>query len=236
MTSELLWRERALATTFYPAMKPIPKQPSLVILLGVSFWLFVGSFILNDMIRWTNPWAGFVSALAQSGIYGIFWLVVGLIPGLLIAGIYRQRKWGRFRTIAVVSPSIGVFCYMLSSLITNPPTASHRFKRFTGVDFPSSAREVRTNFTGGGIADYDDAYLFHCAPADTEKLMADLKMEPADSMLQLRPPPAPGWPNPSTWGEIPGYYGERHWFGSSWYYLLFTNESRDAVYLFVCGI
>lgn len=231
-----MWWDWALAATLSPAMKPIPKQPSLVILLGVSFWLFVGSFILNDMIRWTNPWAGFVSALAQSGIYGIFWLVVGLIPGLLIAGLYRWRGWRRFRTIAVLLPGIGMFCYMLSWLITNPPTASHRFKRFTGVDFPSSAREVRTNFTGGGVADYDDAYLFHCAPADTEKLIADLKMEPADSMLQLRPPPAPGWPNPSTWGESPGYYGERHRFGASWYYLLFTNASRDAVYLFVCGI
>ena len=214
-------------------MKPIPKQPSLVILLGVSFWLFVGSFILNDMIRWTNPWAGFVSAWGQSGIYGIVWLGVGLVPGLLIAGISRQGGWwGRSRTIAVLLPGIGMFCYMLSSLIMNPPTASHRFKRFTGVDFPSSAREVRTNFTGGGIADYSDAYLFHCAPADTEKLIADLKMEPADSYTSYPYLPAPGWPEPSAWTESPLYYGEGKGPGE-WYYFLLTNASRDEVYLFV---
>lgn len=186
------------------------------------------------MFRWTDPWAGFMGGMQYSVIVSFVWLVVGLIPGLLIAGLCRWRGWHRFRTIAVLSPSIWCFCWFAIALVIHPETAAYRFKQFNDVDFPASAREIRTNFFGSRFDGQDDAFLFRCTPADTEKLIADLKLDPADPSQQYPHRPTPEWPAFSTWTELPLYYGERGNSGVRRYFLL-TNASRDQVYLIVHG-
>ena len=215
-------------------MKPPPKQPTLVILLGTSCYLFMWSFIFDRVFRWTDSWAGFMDGVASSGGLIIIWLFVGLIPGLLIAGLYRWSGWYRFRTVAVLSPSIWTFCWIAAGLVIHPETAAYRFKRINDLDFPASARDIRTSFFGPGFAGQYDAFLFYCTPADTEKLIADLKLEPADPSQRRPHLPDPEWPTFSTWTDGPLYFGETRISDARRYFLL-TNASRDQVYLIVHG-
>ncbi len=215
---------------------PATRQPPLLLLLAVSFALFTASFIVDQALRWTNPVDGFLNGLFHVMFTGPAWLFMGLIPGLLIQGLYRWRGWKRFRTMAIISPGLVYFVIGLSGLITSPPTAAGRLKKTGGVELPSTARDILTRFTGGGLTDYSDIYYFHCSPADTAQLIQALQLEPLELAEekeragQSPGPIPPGWPDPSTWHESTTY---KRWIeerGRS--YTLLTDSSREQVYFF----
>ncbi len=212
---------------------PVPRQPSLLLLLAVSFALFTGSYMVDQTFRWTNPVDGFLNGLFHVMFTGPAWLVMGLIPGLLIQGLYRWRGWKRFRSVAIISPGL-VYCVMgLSGLITSPPTAGGRLKKTSGVELPSTARDILTQFTGGGLMDYGDIYCFRCSPADTDKLIQALRLSlvsPESGGKQPSPVPS-SWPDPSTLRG--GLVYERFREEEKWIYTLITDSSREQVYLFV---
>lgn len=49
--------------------------------------------------------------------------------GLFIQGLYRWRGWKRFRSAAMISPSLVVFMMGLAGLISSPPTPAGRLKK-----------------------------------------------------------------------------------------------------------
>ena len=212
---------------------PAPRQPSLVFLLAVSFALFTGSFMVDQALRRTNPVDGFLNGLFHLMFTGPAWLVMGLIPGLLIQGLYRWRGWKRFRSVAIISPAIVYFVMGLSSLITSPPTAAGRLKKTGGVELPSTARDILTQFTGGGLTDYGDIYCFRCSPADTAQLIQALQLSLVAPANEGRQP----WPIPSSWPDPSALRGrlvyERFREDEKWIYTLITDSSREQVFLFV---
>jgi hypothetical protein len=216
---------------------PPPRRPaSLPLSLAGSFALFTGSFVIDQAIRWTDTLEGIVSGLFHTLFTGLLWILFGLLPGLLIYGLYQWRGWQRFRTLAILSPAIAIVVLMIANLITSPPTPAHRFKRFTGAELPASAREIRTHFHGGGMTDYTDVYSFRCSAADTDALIQALHLSPVateveSSALSLFPT-FPSWPDPSTWPGSTYYRGESDEDGQ-WFYALQTDAAREQIYLMI---
>lgn len=212
------------------------RQSFLLSPLAVSFVLFTGSFVLDQAFRWSDPLEGITNGVFHVFFTGIAWLVHGLIPGLLVYGLYRWRRWQRFRNVLIALPGIAALVIVIADLVLNPPTPSGRLKRFTGADLPSSARDLRTNFTGGGIADFGDTYYFRCTQAETDALISALGLTPIGDVEQhgFHKRQFPSWPDLSTWEGGTAYGGGRA--DGVWSYYLCTDATREQVYLFISCI
>lgn len=198
--------------------------------------MFTGSFVVAQAFRWSDPLAGIASGLCHVLFTGIAWLFYGLLPGLLIHGLCRWRRWQRFRTVAILSPGIAALILAVVGLIFWPTTPSKRLKQFTGADLPASAQDLRTHFTGGGVADFGDTYYFRCSPTDTDALIGALGLTPSDSFDQhfFSKRPFPSWPDPSTWAGSTLYRGGKD--EGAWFSYLRTDATREQVYLLVACI
>jgi hypothetical protein len=213
------------------ATTPHP-QPRLLVLLLASFLMFTGSNVLNETFRWSDPLEGMANGMIEVIFMGFVWLFFGLVPGLLIDGLYRWLAWQRFRTLAITAPGIAALSMIITGLIFDPNTPAGRLKHFTGADIPASARDLRAHYSGGGLADYGDFYYFRCEPTDTEALIRALQLKIDESNSGwFEKSPFPGWPNPADWVGSTLYIGERDNF--SWFYYLRTDAAREQVYLFV---
>jgi hypothetical protein len=219
-----------------PSVSPPPlRLASLLFPLAGSFALFTGSFVIDQAIRWTDTLDGIINGLVQTIVTGLFWMVFGLLPGLLIYSLFQWRGWQRFRTIAILSPAIAIAVLVMANLITSPPTPAHRLKNSTGAELPASAREIRTYFSGGGLHDYTDIYYFRCSAADTDALIRALNLSPIETeveslFLQIGPS-FQSWPDPSTWSGSTQYRG--HSDDDQWSYALQTDAAREQIYLWI---
>jgi hypothetical protein len=205
------------------------RQPHLLLLLAASFVMFTGSYVLDQAFRWSDPREGIFNGLVHVFALGIVWLLYGLIPGLLIYGLYRWRGWHRFRTASIAFPGIAALVAVIIGLIFSPTTPARRLKQFTDADLPASAHNVRTHFTGGGIADFGDTYYFRCSPAETDALIRALHLTPSFDGDYFSKPAFPSWPDPSTWMGSTLYRGDK----GNWFYYLRTDAAREQVYLVV---
>jgi hypothetical protein len=202
-----------------------------MLLLVVSFGVFVSAIVLDQAVRWSNPIEGAINGIFQTVVTGFAWLLYVLPLTLLLHVFFRWRRWERYRTLALLGPAIACVLLVLVGFLVDPPTASRRLHQFTGARLPSSAREVRTHFTGGFLADFEDTYYFQCSPAETERLISALGLKPADRYDQnwFDRAPFADWPDPSIWKERRVYRGSR----DHWSYYLATDASRQQVYLLV---
>ncbi len=200
-------------------------------LLVVSFGVFVSAIVLDQAVRWSSPMEGALNGIVQTIFTWLAWLFFVLPLNLGIYGLYRWRRWERHRTLAILAPAFACVLLVLAGFAFDPPTPAGRLRRFTGASFPLSARDLRTHFTGGGVADYSDTYYFRCSAADTKQLISALSLTPADQFDQdmFATPPFRGWPDPSTWTGRRVYRGGR----DKWFYYLATDASQQQVYLFV---
>lgn len=208
------------------------RQPHLLVLLTASFLMFTGSYVVDQAFRWSDPIEGIASGLFHVFFTGIAWLFSGLVPGLVVASLYRWRGWRRFRTVAITATGIAALALTIAGLIFDPTTPAGRLKDFAGAELPSSARDLHTHFSGGGIADYSDYYYFRCEAADTEALIRALHLKIDESSSGwFEKSPFPGWPNPTDWVGSTLYAGDRD--NHSWFYYLRTDATREQVYLFI---
>lgn len=163
-----------------------PPPFPLWLALVISFGLYTGSYVLDQAFRWTDTREGIICGLVFVPIMGIIWLLMGLLPGLLIYGLFRWRKWERFRTAVVAAPGMLALATTVAELFVSPPTAPVRFKRFMGVDLPASASEIEAEFSGGGFGGYYDTYTFRCRAEDTDWLIQVLGLEPIPDEAKKR--------------------------------------------------
>lgn len=202
--------------------------------LFLSFALFAGSFVVDQAFRWTDSMKGIQNGLYHAPLLGISWLVFGLLPALAIHGLYRWRRWHRFRVPLLLLPGIVPVALVTANLIFDPQTPAQRFKQFTGVDLPASTLDLRAHFSGGGIADYTDCYYFRCSSEDTNRLIEALHRisEPtAPTSSGFERAPFPNWPDPSTWNRTERYSG--WWNHEVWGYDLITDHDRKQVCLYI---
>lgn len=199
----------------------------------LSFGIFCCGLVVDQTLRWTNPWAGMVNGLFQCIYVGIAWSFY-LVPWtLLIFGLYRWRKWKRFRTHWLVAPSAVLFVFVTVGLLVEPPTAANRFRSRAKIELPATATDLHYSFSGGGLADYSDEYYFKCRPEDVQKLIEGMKLSldtsykgPGDYTIISG---LPGCPDPDSWTGSAQYRKNEE----TWFYYLLTNQSKSEVYIFI---
>lgn len=193
------------------------------------------SVVLDQAFRWSDLMEGIINGAFHSIFIAIAWIFYGLIPGLIIYGLYQWRRWQRFRSVAIAFPGIATLTFAIMGIILFPTTPANRLKQFTGADLPASAYDLRAHFSGGGIADFSDNYYFRCSPTDTDTLIRALGLTPTDSSDHyLSDRPFLSWPDPATWTGSKFYRGERD--DGIWFYFLRTDAAREQVYLLVFSI
>ena len=210
------------------------KEPRFGFLLLVSFVIFSLGWIVDQTIRWTDHWQGFLCGLFHVVILGFGWCFTILPWSFLIYGLYEWRGWQRFRTHWILLPSVLILSILLGSLAFEPPTASHRFKRFAHSKLPGDLRNLRTYFAGGGIADYSDSYCFETSPIEVTRLISEMKLE-QDSQTQFQAffnnlePSRKFDQDLSTWPGLQHY----HRYEDGWFYNLYTDGSETRVYIHI---
>lgn len=204
------------------------------LLLILSFAVFNLGFVVDSVFRWSNPLDGLANGIFHVMVYGIVWGIYLLPWSLFIYGLYRWRKWRRFRTAWVLAPSVLIFVLSIVSLVMNPPDPERRFLSFAKTKLPEKCQNLHYNFSGGGLADYGDTYYFETTPEDVDKLVATMQlskdevfgvMEFSNSPIS----PLPDWPDYKTWGN-PVQYKR---YDDGWFYYLITDESKTRVYVLV---
>jgi hypothetical protein len=213
-----------------------PKQTHFGLVLLSSFVIFNLGYIVDQTIRWSNHLQGFMNGIFHIMVYGMMWCVCILPWSFLIFGLYRWRKWKRFRLHWVLAPAVLAFCFSVGSICLNPPTASNRFKRFAKTELPSNAENLHYRFSGGGIADYMDTYYFETSPEEVDRIIDDMNLaEDAcygrEGLTHTAVSTLPDCPDFESWKDAKQYKGwddRKHWF-----YYLIVDSSRTKVYMVI---
>lgn len=212
------------------------KQLHFFIVMLISFALFSLGYIIDQTIRWSEPLSGFINGMFHVFVFGIVWCVYLLPWNLIIFGLYRWRKWARFRTPLILAPACLALLLSLIGLATNPPTPSNRFKAFTKIDLPHETINLHYFFSGGGITDYTDIYYFETSSDEVTRLITQLELEqdktrPDSEYFHCSIRVLPNCPDYLTWTGATYYRGwdeRQHWF-----YELITDSSRTKVYVMI---
>jgi len=156
--------------------KLVTEQLHFGVLLLISFILFNTGYIVDQTIRWSDHFHGFMNGVCHVIMNGIAWCIFILPWSLLIFGLFRWRKWNRFRAHVVLAPVAMVLVMMLSNLVVFPPTPSNRLKSLTKVDLPKDIKNLNYYFSGGGITDYHDEYYFETSPLEIQRLISEMDL------------------------------------------------------------
>ena len=215
-----------------------PKRAHFGLLLLSSFLLWSGAYVIDQTVRWTNHFEGFVNGVFHAiFIMSLVWAVYLGPWSALIWILSRWRGWHRYRTPWVLGPAVLAFVLQMGSLVMSPPDARTRFERFAGAELPDEIADLRVHFTGGGITDYGDTYHFTCTPQETGHLIRDMQLEkdPAFANAEAEPgssfviPLPGGWPDHREWDGRVQYRGGP----PGWFFYLLTDESQTRVYIFI---
>lgn len=174
-----------------------------------------------------------MSGLVHGTIFGVVFFLIYILPwSLIIFGLYRWRRWQRFRTPWMLAPSIFILAFIVGSLLVDPPNPTDRFKRFAKTNLPTNAENLHFHFRGGGIADIGDTYYFTTSASEVDRLIADLGLsEDVKGVVNSLIKPLPDCPDFSSWEASEYFSGEderQHWF-----YYLITDSTRTHVYVMV---
>lgn len=208
----------------------------LVLAFLLSLPLFGTGYMIGQTIRWTNHIDGLLNGLFHMAILGVG-SVIYLIPWALIVHFsFRRRASQRRRTLWMLGPSIVMSLLSLYSLFADPPTARQRFSKFAKTELPVTLSDLKTNFTGGGLADYGDTYYFKTSSAEIDRLIREMKLEEDKYYSQQKSPY-------SIIKVLPDSPDYRKWVGAKkftawddrkrWFYHLITDATKTQAYVFV---
>jgi len=181
-------------------------------------------------------------------VYGIAWTVYIVPWSLIILGLYRWRKWKRFRTAWLLGPAVLACALPIVGLAIAPPTAKGTFERIIVRPMPESISNLKAFRSGGGIADYTYVLYFEIAPQDFDKILKSRPFELSHRQLKAVPmfrtslgtnsvrstfeyllgDDAATWPSPHDWGEVEVYeYNTEDYY---WGYRIVTDKEHRRVY------
>lgn len=214
--------------------KSDPKRLNFGLLLLISFALFNLGYIVDQTIRWSDHGQGLINGLVHVLFFGMAWCLYMLPWSLMVLGLYRWRKWERFRTQWILAPSVLLVLGMLGGLLVDPPTPSRRFRDFAKIEMPSNVRNLRYQLKGGGIADYSDTYYFETTPEEVERIIAGMSLDEdkfygREGLTLTSIKKLPDCPDFSMWKGARKYKGSDETM--NWFYELITDDSRTKVYM-----
>jgi hypothetical protein len=220
-----------------PENETNPKQMHFALLLIISILLFPLGFTVYQTLTWTDRWEAFRSGIFQGALLAIPWSIIYIIPwSLIIFGLYRWRRWHRFRTQWILAPSVVATWVLIGSTILESQSPIKRFERFTKTSLPSDAKDLHCVLSGGGSIDFFDTYYFSTSPTEVDRLIREMNLEEDDlytrgalSHSGIRP--LEGCPDYTSWQGSTLYKGwdkEQQWF-----YYVITDSTRSRVYVVV---
>lgn len=147
-------------------------------LFVLSLLIFVGAIIVDTGVRCRSVGAALTLGL-MNGLFfgGVLWVFVGVPVGLVVLGVYRWQGWHRFLNIMILTPSLCVLAFTTYGLIAHPTTAESRLRKLTGLEFPTSTKDLRSEYFGGGFCDSTDVFFFRCTREDAQKFIQTLKLK-----------------------------------------------------------
>ena len=214
-----------------------PKQLHFALLLVISFVLFNGAYVVDQIFRWSNHLEGLMGGIIHVMFFMVPWAMILLPWSLLVLALYKWRGWQRWRTHVVLAPSYLVMLLSIAGLVFQPPTPSRRFESRTGIELPENAQKLRYHFSGGGFIDYTDIYCFETTPEEVDRLIRGMGMNGDGSMLEkvnghTSVQYIPGFPDFRKWpGAVE--YSKFDFPNTGWFYHLITDESRTKVYIMI---
>lgn len=132
--------------------------------------------------------------------------LIMLIPlGLLgraVGSIGRLRPYRWWIGLAL---PLGLAFFPIVGRVLDRIDPGRRFERITQVRFPPETRNLEVFHAGGYVADITETYTFECRPAESERLVRDLKLQRQEGVESRImggtgsgfSPSARGWSNPS---------------------------------------
>lgn len=197
--------------------------------LVIAIWCIAFLTIcLDQALSWTNCIDGLMNAAFVGWFFALVSLVYLIPLGLLCTGIVHLTPWRRHRRWFLLVPALLVLLVSTVPRALDRVHPARRFEHATGLPLPASARNLRTEFSGGMFADLTQVYTFDCAPADTVRLIEGMHLEcEADSETHIIggtgggfSAKASGWSSPQRWtGKV------RKWD----FFEFLTNDTKTKV-------
>lgn len=217
-----------------------PKQTSVFRLFAASLGIYMLTLFLSYLFEefaLNGVVDGIVNSFEKSifyvMIFGLAWLLNIFPLNLLVLGLYRWRRWRKYRTQFVLGPSLCIFGISMLLEVFNWPTAHQLFKVETGVPLPDSAQDLRSSGEHTAMGQIRDTFYFRCNPHDTEKLIQAMHLDEDNTGFGNSPieRPKPDWPDPRTWKGRRVY---THSDAKNWvFYNLVTDENQNQVYVYI---
>ncbi len=156
----------------------IPNRKALpfAAILLLSFLLFSAGFVVDQCLRWSDPWAGLLNGIMHLPLLSIPWLLFVLPWSLLIRWLYRSKGWDRFRSLCLLLPCMVTLGISVLEGLMNPVNPQSRFQSFAHTEFPDPVENLQSSFRGGGLADYTHSFYFETRRSETERLIHDMRL------------------------------------------------------------
>lgn len=214
-----------------------PKGLGFGWLLLISFVLVTGSFVIDQTLRWSSPWDGFLNGLVHIAYYGSGMLLDVVPWSVLVWGIYRGFGWRRFRTPLILAPAIIQAFVLLSGLISFPPTARGSFKQLAKVEIPTDAKNLQYFLSGGGTVAYSGSYYFECTPEELAKLITSMQMGEGSELTSHDIPPMGPLERLASPPDFPQWIGGRFHFRKvgNWIFEVSTDPTKTKTYIWMRG-
>jgi len=216
----------------YEASKPMHFAAALML----SFVIFNAGYVISQTLSWSNHLAGLVNGLFHSLFFVFGWAMLFIPWGIAVFVSFRKRQDKRRRTQWILAPAWVVFILFLAGMVFDYPTPKKRFERMAKIDFPSPVDGLRTQFTGGGIADYGDTYYFKTTSTEIERIIREKGMDEdesfgRDGMSSTIIKPLQGSPDFNDWENGKQY----KWMDDDfhWFIYLITDSAKTQAYIFV---
>lgn len=218
-------------------MRAEPSKPMhFAAALILSFVIFNAGYVVSQTLGWSNHLAGLANGIFHSLFFVFGWAMLFIPWGIAVYASFRKRQDKRRRTQWILAPAWIVFIIFLGGIAFDYPTPKKRFERLAKVDFPSQVDGLRTQFTGGGIADYGDTYYFKTTSAEIDRIIREKGMKEdlsfgkfgkSDTIIK----PIQGCPDFDEWEGAKQY----RWMDSQlhWFMYLIIDSAKTQAYIFV---
>mgnify|MGYP000032353437 CR=1 FL=1 len=214
--------------------------------LLLSFGIFHLGPLVDQTVRWSDHLRGFMNGVFHIIFYTFGWGIYLLPWSLIVYGLYRWRKWKRFRTAWTIAPAFLVWVLVIIGFVSDPPTSKGAFEKLITRPLPESVKNLNVYRSGGGVADYTYLFYFEIDPEDFDKVLSsraferlelsvnDMWMFQSSGANSSRPVykrllgDVSDLPSPHDWEEAEIY--EIYTENRLWRYRILTDKTHRQVY------
>jgi hypothetical protein len=205
--------------------------------------------VVYGLLHWSKPVEGLKCAIfLMCPMLLLVWFFTQLPWTYAVFGLYRWRKWQRFRTAWALAPPIFVTVAMAGYHVAFPMTSTSMFRQLIVNPIPASVSNLRAFRSGGGLVPHNCLFYFEISPDDFPAIvgsksykLTDLKLNDLDlfSTSSFGESVRPGiesmvgndsdWPMPYGWAgvEVYQYTGE-----GETQYTIVTDGNHRHIYVY----